>query len=79
VGPCSHTAEATDRAASKSASPGSSSGQQMGSTSNRTRPRETPRVTTTALVEWLVTRGFVEANLRGFLDGMQALMSDRVR
>jgi hypothetical protein len=45
--------------------------QQMGSSSSRTRPRQTPRVTPIALVEWLVTRGFLEASLHGFLDGMQ--------
>jgi hypothetical protein len=47
--------------------------QQMGSSSNRTRPRETPRVTPAALVEWLVTRGFVVDHLPGFLDGMQGV------
>jgi hypothetical protein len=44
-----------------------------GSSSNRTRPRETPRVKTTTSVGCLVMRGYVGADLLGFLDGMQGI------
>jgi hypothetical protein len=60
-------------------------GQQRGSSSNRTRPRETPRVKTTTSVGCLVMRGYVGADLLGFLDGMQGgrgsnpLSSNQVR
>jgi hypothetical protein len=48
-------------------------GQQRGSSSDHARPRETPRFTTSALVGWLVMRGFVVDGLPGFLDGMQGV------
>ena len=48
-------------------------GQQRGSSSNLTRPRETPRVIGTTSVEWPAMQGWVEADLLGFLDGMQGV------